>query len=292
MAQQPKRTNDQIVDKLVSDPTSPPRVALLSGFVGTAGESGHTRIYLDPELSAWVDVPDDAILNRQPIPESVSPLGGSYVWIARDAEVAPGPAAPDVSRGRFFEGPVAAEYQQQFGLQPEGVPTFWPCTVWNCPPSTRDASCSTFACPTSPVACHTRQVQCPTALTCQTNVACPTRVGCNTAGFQCPGPHAEAERGIPTAWPCTLWACPTPHAPCPPQTSTPGCVPQTFAPPCPPRTFGPPCPRPTQPGVCPTYPGQCQTVVEPHCYHPTRPAGCTPLEAEWFSPPTTTPATC
>lgn len=257
------RTQDGIVAKLVSDPAAPPKTALLSGFIGASSEKGHTRVYLDPELSAWVDVPDTAILHTEPMAESVSPLGGSYVWIARDAEVVHGPAAADAARGRFFEGPIADEFQ------PQGVPTMWPCTHWMCPPSTRDATCSTFACPTSPIACHTRQVNCPTHVSCPTGpFECPTRI-C-PSGFQCQPPVAE--RGIPTAWPCTLWACP-------PNTSAAACPPRTYGPPCPAPTYGPPCPPGTAHPQCPpppTSPHVCRTLADPACHYPTRPSGCTP----------------
>ena len=43
-------------------PPNPPQLQALSGYRGRSAEEGHTRLYLDPELSAWVDIPDEAIL--------------------------------------------------------------------------------------------------------------------------------------------------------------------------------------------------------------------------------------
>lgn len=76
--------DDDFVFRIVKDPGAPPDTLLIVGFVGKAVYADHTRIYLDVLLAAYVDLPDTAILHAQRIPETVSPLGGSYVWVRRD----------------------------------------------------------------------------------------------------------------------------------------------------------------------------------------------------------------
>jgi hypothetical protein len=78
---------DDFIQRVVRDPSDPPDTLFLAGFVGRAAEPGHTRVYLDVMLAAYVDVPDSAILHAQPVPPSQSPLGGHYVWISRDQEL-------------------------------------------------------------------------------------------------------------------------------------------------------------------------------------------------------------
>ena len=48
-------------------PTNPPNTVMLSGYVGASSEDGHTRLYFDMELSSYVDIPNDAILHREPL---------------------------------------------------------------------------------------------------------------------------------------------------------------------------------------------------------------------------------
>jgi hypothetical protein len=105
---QPK--HDDFVDKLVGDAKAAPNALLLSGFVGKAAEDGHTRLYLDPELREYVDIPNDDLLYSKAIPEDASPLGGSFVWINRDAELIHGSSTVSQFKARFLEGRIATAY--------------------------------------------------------------------------------------------------------------------------------------------------------------------------------------
>lgn len=81
------------VAQVVDDPTAPPQVLLLSGFPGESSVEGHARLYLDPELARWLEIPNDAILHSQEVPPHLSPFGGSYLWVDRHAELIQGGAA-------------------------------------------------------------------------------------------------------------------------------------------------------------------------------------------------------
>jgi hypothetical protein len=104
--QQPKR--DAFVSEVVKNPGVPPNAMLLSGYIGDSSEPGHTRLYFDPQLRSYVDIPNAAILYSRPIPETASPLGGAYLWIKSDADlIAP---APTRFKARFLEGRIATAY--------------------------------------------------------------------------------------------------------------------------------------------------------------------------------------
>ncbi len=120
------------VDKVVKDPKAPPDALVLSGYLGTSSEKGHTRLYLDPQLSDCVEIPDGAILHSQEIPPEASPLGGSYVWIQRDAELIHGSPGGVRSKGTFLEGRIREAYGG-VGAQP-GVAGPLPTLPTQCGP--------------------------------------------------------------------------------------------------------------------------------------------------------------
>ena len=78
---------DEFVHRVVRDPGDPPDTIFLTGFIGRAAAPDHTRVYLDVMLSAYVDFPDEAVLHAQPTPTGQSPLGGHFVWIARNQDL-------------------------------------------------------------------------------------------------------------------------------------------------------------------------------------------------------------
>jgi hypothetical protein len=82
---------------IVKDPRRPPQTLMLTGYLGASSEDGHTRLYLDPNLSRSVEIPDDAILHRQDAGPGT--LGASHVWIKRDAALAWGPVASQQPQG-------------------------------------------------------------------------------------------------------------------------------------------------------------------------------------------------
>jgi hypothetical protein len=120
----PKIKEEALVSKLVHDPKNPPNTLLLSGFVGKSSEEGHTRLYFDPQLSDYVEIPNAAILHTQEIPKDQSPLGGTYVWIQRDAALTHGKAG-DTNRpkAKFLEGRIQQAYAKAAGASP-AVPAF------------------------------------------------------------------------------------------------------------------------------------------------------------------------
>ena len=78
---------DAFTAKVVPDPKNPGESLLLTGFLGASTESKQTRIYWDPSLSSYVDVDNANIIHSEPLPKEQSPLGGSYIWVKRSAEV-------------------------------------------------------------------------------------------------------------------------------------------------------------------------------------------------------------
>jgi hypothetical protein len=92
MVDQQKTSKSTFPNSVVSDPKRPPDVVLLWGFVGESSEEDHARLYSDAQLSQYVEIPKKAIVFRHDVEAGVSPLGGSYLWVRRDAEITCGRA--------------------------------------------------------------------------------------------------------------------------------------------------------------------------------------------------------
>ena len=105
---------DEFTSKAVKDPKNPGEMLLVTGFLGASSEPEHTRIYWDASLGTYVDVKTTDISHTEPLPKEQSPLGGSYIWLKRDAQVYFG-AGGQSAKGKFFEGPLMAAYGGQFG---------------------------------------------------------------------------------------------------------------------------------------------------------------------------------
>src|SRR5258707_7833216 len=100
----PGNNPSNFVAKIVKDPNNPPDTLLLQGYLGQSSEEGHTRLYLDPQLSDYVEIPNDAILHTADVSGGHGVSGASYVWINRDAEVTHGKVGPDRKKAKFLDG--------------------------------------------------------------------------------------------------------------------------------------------------------------------------------------------
>ncbi len=87
MAQPPRAAanGDNFVRHIVADPKNVPDVMLLYGYPGASSEEGHERLYLSPDLSAYVEVPNAAILHRAESAKEQDPHGGVTLWVKKDA---------------------------------------------------------------------------------------------------------------------------------------------------------------------------------------------------------------
>jgi hypothetical protein len=115
------------VSRLVADPAHPPDVAALAGYPGASSLDGHVRLYLSVDLSESVDIPEDAVLLRQPVADD--PLGMAYLWIRRDAELTRKGRGQAASKARFLSGEIQRDYLS--GGQP-GAPVAGPTGIQYC----------------------------------------------------------------------------------------------------------------------------------------------------------------
>jgi hypothetical protein len=190
-----KIPEDDFVSKVVKDPRQPPDTLLLSGYLGKSSEEGHTRLYFDPELKSYVEIPQEAIQHWQEVSKEVSPLGGYHVWINPSAELIHGKVGPQRTKAKFFEGPIGAAAA---GMQAQvTLPSAHPV----CP--TLFQHCPSFGCAVTQ--------SCPSTACTLSLANCPhTGVPCTEGIFHAQG-QAQAQVNLPSAHP----VCPTLFQHCP-----------------------------------------------------------------------------
>jgi hypothetical protein len=237
---------DGFVGRVVQDPRQPPNALLLTGFVGDSAEEGHLRLYSDPSLAQYVDVPEEAVLHSEPLPMDQSPLGGSHLWVRSDAKLLPQGGGAQQQQAGFLGGQLL---QEQLGgaaaLGGAGLQITRTWSPWQCWPTRLSPACS-WICPTrNPVLCPVDSWICPPQ-----TFGCPDPLG----GFQGqPLGGFQAFAAAPQAAQQAVSAqCQMSYGPCP--THMPGC-PSTST--CPPTDmFG--CPRTS---TCPpTYMPGCPST--------------------------------
>jgi hypothetical protein len=189
----PQLRYDDFIGNVQPDPAKPESTIMLSGFVGH-GPEGHARIYPDPTLGTWYDVPEGDVVHSLPIADSK--LGGSYVWVRASAQIKPGSAAAAAgsgTRGGAEAAPAAAQPAAGIALQPT------PAThCFFCPPRTQDCGPAAHGGPGGLLHTH---------FLCTQGLA--TFCGC-TPGIDCNAPPGNVQtqapictQGFPTFCGCT-----------------------------------------------------------------------------------------
>jgi hypothetical protein len=107
-AQRPERGGEaEFVRRIVTDPRNVPDVMRLYGYLGASSEEGHDRLYLNLDLSTYVEVPQTAILHRMEVPREQDPNGAVVLWVRRDAALAYKAAPAAQALAQYFAGAIA-----------------------------------------------------------------------------------------------------------------------------------------------------------------------------------------
>jgi hypothetical protein len=271
-----------LVQALVPDPKQPPQPTVkLVGLPGTSPDTSTTRLWLDHDLSSYVDVPSSAVLYNKTLPED----GGSVLWVSADAKLNYGSVGSHTAQGSYLGGSIVQ--QNLAGAAGYGAPAYTP-VPYQTPygtPSVHVICPTPTATPSVHVPCATHTQPCPTPGTVVSiPIICfPTHIPpCGNATYAPPC-------GLPVTH--TTPFCPVTHVPpCGPVTYDAQCTPHV--------THNPPCPV-----VQATYDAGCVNppvvTYDPTCapvhvtYHPH----CAPVGPATLVPPcipvgTSTPPAC
>ncbi len=103
-------TPNAIVQNVVGDPNQLPNATVVVGLVGESPVDGCIRVYTNTELNSFVEIARADVLHQQPFPEETG-LGGSYLFIRRDAEVTVTRTQSQKMEAEFLRGPIASSYK-------------------------------------------------------------------------------------------------------------------------------------------------------------------------------------
>jgi hypothetical protein len=104
-AARPERlTEDDLIERLAPDPGSLPDVRLVSGWLGRSTRSDRWRLYVTPELNRFVEFSQAEVVHHRRLTISEVSLGGTLVWIRRDANVMETQTGPRQGQASFLNG--------------------------------------------------------------------------------------------------------------------------------------------------------------------------------------------
>jgi hypothetical protein len=198
-----------LVEALASDPSKPPtRATRLAGLPGRAADDTAVRLWLDADLTSFVDVPKDAIRHSQKLPDDQ----GTILWVDPEATLSYSSVQAHDVQASFLSGAIS---QQYLAGAAAGAPVPGPA-----PPAPQTIACpsldicpSVEVCPTRvPVCTHvtpcgaTQVAPCPTH-TVSVCVICPTRQ--ETVCLVCPTRQVSVCVICPTHEQSVCFVCPT-----------------------------------------------------------------------------------
>jgi hypothetical protein len=112
MAQDPNQpanaSGAYFVRQIVVNPNNVPDVMRLYGYPGASSEPGHERLYLNPDLTNYVEVPAQATLHRMAVPSDQDPYGAIVLWVKKDATLIYKMAPAAQAMANYFTGAIQA----------------------------------------------------------------------------------------------------------------------------------------------------------------------------------------
>ena len=172
----PRDEGRNFIAAIVSDAANPPDVMMLTGYPGASSEADHRRLYADPLLSVYYEIPQQDILTEVAVPRDRDPLGAVTWWVKSDSKIIPKSKG---GQAGTFTTPTGAT-QQGFTVSPITVPT-------NFTPPTPGTFPTPFT-PVTPVTIPTHIPPCPP----------PSQIV-----FQCPTIHTLVPTLLPPCTPVT-----------------------------------------------------------------------------------------
>jgi hypothetical protein len=104
---------DELIERLVPDPSQIPDLIVLAGFLGRSNRDGYWRLYFTPELNDYIEFSEQDVRHTVAIPPELSPMGGTQVWLRRDADVRRTSTVSRQTQAEFLQGDIIADYQSR-----------------------------------------------------------------------------------------------------------------------------------------------------------------------------------
>jgi hypothetical protein len=99
---------DELIEHLVPNASHIPDVRVLGGFLGKSTREGYWRLYLTPSLNEYVEFAEDDVVHSHTFESDESPLGGTVIWLRREANLQHTRSASREAQADFLQGAIAA----------------------------------------------------------------------------------------------------------------------------------------------------------------------------------------
>jgi hypothetical protein len=191
-SQRPERDGEaEFVRQVVTDPRNVPDVMRLYGYLGASSEENHERLYLNPDLSVYVEVPTGAVLHRVAASAEQDPNRGVTLWVRRDAALIYKSAPAAQALAQYFAGAIAGAAAAGAAAMPAAAMPLFQTGLTHChiPPPTLLCTYGPPQCPPTygvSVCCHS-YVPC--------TPACQLAGGPGAAGMAAASPHTLCAAG-------------------------------------------------------------------------------------------------
>ena len=183
---------DDFIEKVRPNPKSTDALVLLQGYLGQSDLSDHVRIYFNPELSDFIELPEREICYAEPVKSEEDALGGSRLWVRKTAVFTTGdPAHTNRAKSSFLEGDLLKAFGGQAADFRAGIGN-------NIPSAFLEQGCVPHTEPFGVCNVHTKQDWCQ-VFEPPTNDL-PTFQGPSCLRTcQCPPPHPPPVRYLPVS---------------------------------------------------------------------------------------------
>jgi hypothetical protein len=107
---------DELIKNLVPDPSQVLDVRMLSGFLGRSSRQGYWRLYLTLELNEYIEFPEGDVVHHQRLNTEQSPLGGTILWVRREANLQHTRTVSRETHAEFLHGGITAAFLPRMGV--------------------------------------------------------------------------------------------------------------------------------------------------------------------------------
>lgn len=101
---------DPFIENLVPDPSKIQGMTVLVGLLGKSAREGYWRLYLTMDLNEYVEFSQDDVAHSQPLPKEQSALGGTMVWVKKEATLQYTSTVSRQVQAEFLQGDIAARF--------------------------------------------------------------------------------------------------------------------------------------------------------------------------------------
>jgi hypothetical protein len=97
-----------LADRVAPDPANSPAVIVIVGFLGRSVSDDRWRVYQTPRLDEYLEVLEEDIVHREPLPAGDSSIGGSVLWVKASARLMHTRVLRHEAQAGFLRGEIRA----------------------------------------------------------------------------------------------------------------------------------------------------------------------------------------